>query len=182
VQLNRELIDVTGHFCALRFVFLQLSAKFVSVGQCVRVRLFRLRHVGRLPAFLASQIHSRGGSIRYQRSFAMLAMKEDVGIGRDFAERMFRRFHGRETSRGCAAAHAEIPNHRHQTQASVKTLNPKDSKHDPANILTFGSLEFPWDLEFWDLELRAAKLRRAGPSESWPKGESVTACLELGRL
>ena len=93
MQLDRELIDGTGHFRALRFVFLQLSPNFVRVSERARVWLFRLRHGRLLAAFLAGQIHSSGGPIRDQRRFAALTMKENVRISRDFTERTFRRFH-----------------------------------------------------------------------------------------
>jgi hypothetical protein len=51
-----------------------------------------------LAALLTGQHHAGGGSIRDQRRFAMLAMEEDVGISRDFAGKMFRRFHDKQTS------------------------------------------------------------------------------------
>ena len=105
MQLNRELIDVTGHFSALRFVLFQLSPNFIGICECARAWSFRLRNERLLSAFLTRQVHPGGRSIRDQRSFAMLAMKENVGIGCDFAERMFRRFHNNETSRRYAAEH-----------------------------------------------------------------------------
>ena len=94
MQLDRELIDVTGHFCALRFVFFQLAAKFVGVSERACARTLRQRHRGLLSAFLTRQIHSRCGTRRDQRCFAMLAVKENIGIGVDFANGM----HGKETS------------------------------------------------------------------------------------
>jgi len=94
VQLDRQLIDVTGDFGALRFVLFQFAAKFIRIRECGRVRCLRLRNEGLLSALLAGQIHSRGGSVRDQRRFAMLAMKENIGIGVDFANGM----HGKETS------------------------------------------------------------------------------------
>jgi len=78
MQLDRELIDVSGHFGALRFVFLQLA----------RIWLFRLRNECLLSAFLTRQIHAGGRSVRDQRRFAMLAVKENIGIGFDFADRI----------------------------------------------------------------------------------------------
>src|ERR1700730_3227089 len=40
MQLNAELIDVTGDLGSLRFVFGQLALNFVCVSQRVRARLF----------------------------------------------------------------------------------------------------------------------------------------------
>jgi len=53
MQLDRELIDVTGHFGALRFVFGQFSSNFFRVGQRVRARLLRFRNGRELAALLA---------------------------------------------------------------------------------------------------------------------------------
>ena len=88
MQLDRELIDVSGHFGALRFVFLQLAANFVGVRERARIWLFRLRNECLLSAFLTRQIHAGGRSVRDQRRFAMLAVKENIGIGFDFADRI----------------------------------------------------------------------------------------------
>jgi len=103
VQLNRELINVAGDFGALRFVLFQFSAKLFGVGESVRARTLRRRHGSLLSAFLTGQIHSRRRTVRDQCCFAMLAIEEDIGIGRDFARRMFRRFHSKRASRGCAS-------------------------------------------------------------------------------
>jgi hypothetical protein len=51
-----------------------------------------------LAAFLTGQHQAGGGPVRDQRRFAMLTMKEDVGISCDFAGKMFRRFHDKQTS------------------------------------------------------------------------------------
>jgi hypothetical protein len=61
-----------------------------------------------LTALLAGQRHSRRRSIRDQRGFAMLAMKENVRVGCNFAQRMFRRFHSKGTSRACAEGRRAI--------------------------------------------------------------------------
>ena len=53
MQLDRELIDVTGHFGALRFVFGQFSSNFFRVGQRVRARLLRFWNGRELAALLA---------------------------------------------------------------------------------------------------------------------------------
>ncbi len=53
MQLDRELIDVTGHFGALRFVFGQFSSNFFRVGQRARARLLRFRNGRELAALLA---------------------------------------------------------------------------------------------------------------------------------
>jgi hypothetical protein len=83
-----------------------------------------LRHGRLLAAFLTGQIHSSGGPIRDQRGFAMLAMKEDVGIGRDSTQRMFRRFHNEQTSRGRAGARKfQIP--KPKLQGNFKPQLPK---------------------------------------------------------
>jgi hypothetical protein len=99
MQLNRELIDVTCDFRALRFVFLQLAAKFFSVSLCVSIGFLRLRHKSLLATFLAGHIHSCRGLVGDQRGFAMLAVKENVGVGFDFADGM----HPKETSRRYAS-------------------------------------------------------------------------------
>ena len=104
MQLDRELIDVSGHFGALRFVFLQLSLNFVNVRDRAGVGRFRNRNRGCVAAFLAGQVHACGVPRGYQRGFAMLAMKENIGIGLDFADGM----HPEETSRGCAGVDRDL--------------------------------------------------------------------------
>src|SRR5205085_1993237 len=99
VQLNRELIDVTGDFGALRFVFFQLSPKLVRVSDRACVWFCRLRNSCLLSAFLTGQVHARGGPVRDQRGLAVLAMKENVRISGDFAHRI----HAALTSRMSAA-------------------------------------------------------------------------------
>ena len=108
MQLDRELIDVAGNFGTLRFIFSQLSPDFFRVSQRIHVRLLRFRNGGQLAALLAGQHHAGGRSIHDQRGFAMLAMEEDVGISRDFAEGMSRRFHDQITSSRYAAAQRKI--------------------------------------------------------------------------
>ena len=105
VQLDRELVDITGHFRALRFVFLQLPANFIGVSEGARTRTLRHWHCGLLAAFLTGQIHPGRRSIRDQRRFAMLAVKENIRIGFDFADRM----HGHETSTRYAALSHIVP-------------------------------------------------------------------------
>src|SRR5438128_3551385 len=41
MQLDRELVDGTGDFRALRFVFLQFSPNFIGVSERARVWFFR---------------------------------------------------------------------------------------------------------------------------------------------
>jgi hypothetical protein len=84
MQLDGELIDVTGHFGALRFVFLQLAANFVRVCHRTRVRFRRSWNSGELAAFLAGQTQSGRATIYDQRCLAMLAMKENVRISFEF--------------------------------------------------------------------------------------------------
>ena len=45
IQICTELVDVTGNFGPLRFVFGQLAANFVSIGQNICARLFQIRNV-----------------------------------------------------------------------------------------------------------------------------------------
>ncbi len=121
MQLYRELVDVAGYFSALRFVLGQLASNFVRVGQSVRGRFLRLRNGRQLAAFLAGQHQAGGRPIRDQRSFAMLAMKENVALGCDFAERMFRRFHDQITSRACASG-TEVPNPREASNTKLQNV------------------------------------------------------------
>jgi hypothetical protein len=99
MQLDCELVDVTDDFRALRFVLFQLAANFFGVNSRARVWFCRLRDGSLLPAVLTGQVHAGGGPVRYQRGFAMLAMKENIGIRFDFADGV----HPMETSRGYAA-------------------------------------------------------------------------------
>ena len=84
MQLDRELINVTGHFGALRFVFLQFASHLVRLCQRACVRLRRSWNSGELAAFLAGQTQSGGVPIHDQRCFAVLAMKENVRISLEF--------------------------------------------------------------------------------------------------
>ena len=86
MQLDGELIDVAGHFGALRFVLSQFAANLFRVGEFARIRLGRLRDCGELSAFVTGHGKPAGPSTHGQRSFAVLTMKENVRIGRDFAE------------------------------------------------------------------------------------------------
>ena len=128
MQLDGELIDIARDFGALRFVFDQLPPNIVGVGQRVCTRSVRLRNGCELIALLTGQRHPRGGSIRHQSCFAMLAMKEDVGIGRDFTQRIFRRFHDEQTSRRCARLRVELrrgrPNECRSDAVGAVTLAP----------------------------------------------------------
>src|ERR1700736_3300549 len=133
MQLDRELIDVAGDFSALRLIFRELAADFVGVSKCVRARFFRLWNGCKFTALLAGQCHPCGRAIRYQRSFAMLAMKENVRIGCDLAERTFRRFHDKRTSR------------RYAQRANIQTQAPT-SKETP-NLNHQGSVRAIWNLE-----------------------------------
>jgi len=105
MQLDSELIDGTGDFSALRFVFSQFTAEFFRVGQRARARLLWLRHYRKLTAFLAGQSHSPGRLIRDQRRLAVLAMKENVGIARHLPQRIL---HAGRTSRRCAEGRRAI--------------------------------------------------------------------------
>ncbi len=102
MELDRELIDITGYLGALRFVLLQLAAKFLRISVRVRIGFLRLGDQRLLTALLAGQIHSSCRAIRDQRRFAVLAVKENVRIGFDFSRRIFRGFHPTRTSRACA--------------------------------------------------------------------------------
>src|SRR5437588_145485 len=132
VQLDRKLVDVTGYFGALRFVLSQFAAKLFGIREHVRARFLRHWHGRDLTAFLTGQIHSGGGPIRYQRRFAMLTVKENVGISGDFAESV----HPRETSRACAgsAAKSQAPNAK------------------PQSIINLQMFKIDWGLAFgaWD--------------------------------
>jgi hypothetical protein len=88
MQLDRELVDVTGHFRALRFVLFQLAANLFRIRERAGVGTFCLWNERLFAALLTGQLHSRGGACRDQRSFAMLAVKENIGIGFDFADGM----------------------------------------------------------------------------------------------
>ena len=88
MQLDRELIDVAGDLSALRFVLFQFAANLIRVRERACIWLFNLRNRCLLSAFLAGQIQPRGRSIRDERCFAMLAVKENIGISRDFAHRV----------------------------------------------------------------------------------------------
>ena len=99
MQLDRELVDVASDFGALRFVFSQFPSNFIRVNQRICTRPFRRRNGRELSALLTGQHHASCGLIRDQRGFAMLAMKKNVGVCRDFAKRIFRRFHIKRASR-----------------------------------------------------------------------------------
>ena len=114
MQLDRELVDVTGHFRALRFIFLQLSAKLFGIRPRIRIGFLRLRHQCLLTTFLAGQIHSRRRTIRYQRGFAVLAVKENVRIRFNFSDGIIRRLHKEITSRGHAEAGSRIVGQPHR--------------------------------------------------------------------
>ena len=90
MQLDRELIDVTGHFGALRFVFFQLPANLIRIRECARARLNLFRNGGEFAAFVASHRKSGSRPAHHQRGFAMLAMKENIRIGFDFADGLHR--------------------------------------------------------------------------------------------
>ena len=98
MQLDRELIDVTGDLqrAAIRFPsacreLLPLKRARLRSGSC------GCGNQRWLTALLAGQIHSGGRSIRDQRRFAVLAMKENVRIGFDFSRsENFRGFHEEE--------------------------------------------------------------------------------------
>jgi hypothetical protein len=119
MQLDRELVDVTAHFSPLRFVFLQLPLNLFGI--CDRVCGWRFWFWNKrlLSAFLTGQIHSRSRAICHQRGFAMLAMKENGGIGFDFADGI----HAKEASRARAAAAAEIPGTKSQTPSNYQISN-----------------------------------------------------------
>ena len=104
MQLDRELVDVTGHFGALRFVFLQLAAQFLGKSDRGCARCFLFRDECLLAAFLTGQIHSRSRSVRDQRCLAMLAMKENVRIRFDFSDGVVRCLHPEMMSSRYAAA------------------------------------------------------------------------------
>jgi hypothetical protein len=80
VQLNAELVNVTGNFGPLRFVLTQSSLQFVQLCSGVHRRLARLGNGGRLAATLTTQSHSGSRSVYNQRRLAMLAPKKNVRI------------------------------------------------------------------------------------------------------
>lgn len=157
MQLDRELIDVAGDFSALRLIFRELAADFVGVSKCVRARFFRLWNGCKFTALLAGQCHPCGRAIRYQRSFAMLAMKENVRIGCDLAERTFRRFHDKRTSRRYAQR-ANIQTPSTNLQRNSKPQSSRLGTRD----LEFGAWNFfgYWDFGGWRFSVALAQLVR----------------------
>ena len=109
MQLDRELVDVTGDFGALRFVFLQLGSKLFRKSTCVRIGFLQLRHQCLLTALLTCEIHSGGGLVRHQCRFAMLAVKENIRIGFDFPDGVVRCLHIEIRSRACALGRSQNP-------------------------------------------------------------------------
>jgi hypothetical protein len=91
----------------------------------------------------------------------MLAMKENIGISRDFADRMLRRFHGKQTSRGRAGG--------------TKVPNPQNPNPGKASNDQISKTPLHWGLEFgaWDFEM----LRRLGATNCSILSSSVTRCL-----
>ena len=86
MQLDRELIDVTGDFRSLRFVLFKFALNLVGELRRDRICNFRLRHQRLLAALLTGEIHPRRGLVCHQCSFAVLAVKENVRIGFDFSD------------------------------------------------------------------------------------------------
>jgi len=82
----------------------------------------------------------------------MLAMKEEVGIGFDFSQRIL---HGTETSRRCARREAEAPNPNGQSTWEAPTFKCPQNRKMRAAL--FRLLDFEASLGFgtWRLEFRA---------------------------
>src|SRR5438046_10661484 len=78
MELNAELIDVTGYFGALRFVLFQLA---LQIGELLRCRGGAWRYHWnrrRFTATLAVQSHSSGRRIDHERAGAVLALAKEV--------------------------------------------------------------------------------------------------------
>src|SRR5438874_11474547 len=75
MELNAELIDVTGYFGALRFVLFQLA---LQIGELLRCRGGARRYhwnKRRFTATLAVQSHSSGRRVHHERAGAVLAVE-----------------------------------------------------------------------------------------------------------
>src|SRR5205823_5914388 len=79
MELNAELIDVTGYFGALRFVLFQLALQIRKLLRRCRGRARQCRwNKRRFSATLAVQSHSGGRRVDHERTGAVLALEEDV--------------------------------------------------------------------------------------------------------
>ena len=169
MQLDRELVDLTDDFVALRLVFSQFAANLFRVHECAWICLDRLRNCGELSAFVTGHRKTGGRSIHGQRSFAVLAMKEDVWVGRDFAERC----HAHKTSSRYAPAGAEMPNPK-----SKGNLQRKSKR----SAQPFGILDIENFLGIWNLVpgISAGGLRPIGTVGEHSKEHTVPHCLGFG--
>jgi hypothetical protein len=82
MQLDAELVDVAGDFCALRFVFFDLTLQISAVRLNFTIRgatlFLQCRDRCWLPTFLAVQRHSGSCGVNDQRRGAMGACKSNV--------------------------------------------------------------------------------------------------------
>src|SRR5437763_15752246 len=78
MELNAELIDVTGYFGALRFVLFQLELQIGGLLRC-RGGAFRYHwNKRRFSATLAVQSHYSGRRVHNERVGAVLALDDEV--------------------------------------------------------------------------------------------------------
>lgn len=150
MQLDRELIDVAGHFSPLRVVLFQFAAQFLGIGKGGLARTFRRRHQRLLTAFLAGEIHSRRRFSRDQRRFAMLAVKENIRVALSFTKcARVGLLHEVKYEQGLyrrSDSKPQIPSSK--SQANAKHSNPKTARTRAALDLDFGT----WNLfGIWNL-------------------------------
>src|SRR5438477_7858864 len=79
MNLNAKLVDVTGHFGALRFVLFQLALQIGELLRRCRARA-RRRHWNkrRLTATLAIKGHSSGRRVDHEWTGAMLTLEKEI--------------------------------------------------------------------------------------------------------
>ena len=78
MELDAELIDVTGDFGALRFVLFQLALQIGGLLRC-RGRARRYHwNKRRFTATLAVQSHSSGCRVDHEWASALLALEEEI--------------------------------------------------------------------------------------------------------
>jgi hypothetical protein len=80
MKLNARLINITGDFGPLRFVFDQPTLDLLPADGGVGRGRDGLWDFGRFPASLTTQCHSRRGAVHDKRFVAMFASKENVRI------------------------------------------------------------------------------------------------------
>ena len=83
MELDAELIDITGDLSSLRFVLLQLMLKIRNADSVFSRCLDRdLRDGGRFSALLAIERHSGRGGVDHKRGGAMRAGENDIAARR----------------------------------------------------------------------------------------------------